>query len=136
MSLHSCEVAISPYEVKCLHNVLCSMRSHLQAKRDAGEKPSDHEWLLELQVADGQRWLASVCERLYAEWEALPDGSHLKAAYADEVWAWSDRDLAAFARERDAAPDEAPAVGEGFRRPTAEEIEADVAKEFPEIADG
>jgi hypothetical protein len=153
MSLHSCEVAISPYEVKCLHNALCSMRSHLQAKQDAGEKPSDHEWLLGMQVEDGQRWLASVCERLYGEWEALPDGSHLKAAYANEVWAWSDRDLAAIAKERLVSQEEVRRIGEdlqvddnlpsseavdlqGFRRPTPDEIADGVASEFPELADG
>ena len=39
------------------------------------------------------RWLAAQSELLYNEWESLPEGSHLKAAYSDRVWTWSDRDL-------------------------------------------
>jgi hypothetical protein len=125
MSLHYCDVRISPYEVKCLHNLICRMRSSMQAKREAGEKLSDSDWLIELQVDDAWRWLASVRELLYAEWEALPDGSHLKAAYADEVWTWSDRDLASIPEECRVSPEEVRAIGEGFRRPTPEEVEGD-----------
>ena len=41
-----------------------------------------------------KRWVAAVAEELYQEWAKLEDGSHLKEAYRDEVWTWSDRDLA------------------------------------------
>lgn len=40
-------------------------------------------------------WVAAQAEAFYQEWKVLPDGCHLKEAYRDEVWTWSDRDLAA-----------------------------------------
>jgi hypothetical protein len=39
------------------------------------------------------RWIAYVRGELYKNWEALPNGSHLKSAYSDEVWTWNDEDL-------------------------------------------
>ena len=39
------------------------------------------------------KWLAYVREQLYQQWQVLPLGSHLKAAYEDDVWSWNDEDL-------------------------------------------
>ena len=69
------------------------------------------------------------------------------------MWAWSDRDLAAIAKERLVSQEEVRRIGEdlqvddnlpsseavdlqGFRRPTPDEIADGVASEFPELADG
>lgn len=40
-----------------------------------------------------QRWLAYVRTVLASEYANLPQGSHLKAAYRDQVWTWDDTDL-------------------------------------------
>jgi len=42
---------------------------------------------------EAYKWIAYVRDELYAEWQDLPEGSHLKAAYLDEVWTWNDEDL-------------------------------------------
>ena len=42
---------------------------------------------------EAYKWIAYVRDELYAAWQELPDGSHLKAAYLDEVWTWNDEDL-------------------------------------------
>ena len=39
------------------------------------------------------KWLSYVKDELYKEWNNLPEGSHLKAAYADDVWSWNDEDI-------------------------------------------
>ena len=61
--------------------------------------PAEFAELQELANKSGKRlakrWVAAQAEAFYQEWEALPDGSHLKGIYRDEVWTWSDRDLAA-----------------------------------------
>ena len=54
---------------------------------------ADHYLWTECNTA--RLWLTAQSERFYEEWTALPAGSHLKAAYDDEVWTWSDRDLEA-----------------------------------------
>lgn len=38
-------------------------------------------------------WICLVRQELFAAWEALPDGNHLKMHLADVAWAWSDEDL-------------------------------------------
>jgi hypothetical protein len=52
------------------------------------------------------------------------------------VWTWDDQDLAAIPEDRLADPDAVRSIGEGFRRPTPEEIAEGVDREFPELADG
>jgi len=113
--LHNHQTTLTPHEVACLHNALSYVRKALQEKRDAGETPTDWEWLLEQHTTTAGRWLANVKEDLWTAWAELPEGSHLKEAYRDEVWTWSDRDLAEQPDTDDRpTPDE---VGEGPRRP-------------------
>ena len=57
-------------------------------------------------------WLAAQDEKFYQEWEALPAGSHLKEVYSEQVWNWSDRDMAVIT-ETDPMP-------EGLRFPKPE----------------
>ena len=119
MTLHNHDTQVTPHEVACLHNVLSYARKAVQAKRDAGETLTDWDWLVEQHTETATRWLASVKETLYADWLELPEGSHLKHAYRDEVWTWSDRDLAE-PREPHDGPT-AEEVGEGPRRPQPQE---------------
>ena len=117
MSLHYHQTLITPFEVGALHNLIAR-----------AEDGPDKE------VA--YRWLCQARSGLFAEWQALPDGHHLKDAYRDEVWQWDDQNLAAVPDSLRLSSEEVRAIGEGFRRPTSEEIEAAVAEEFPELADG
>ena len=72
------QVLITPEAVAALSNVILAAVSK-DASPDAEA---------------AYKWLAYVRESLYNNWQALPDGSHLKDAYRDEVWSWSDLDLA------------------------------------------
>ena len=38
-----------------------------------------------MQAKAAMKWLASVKESLWETWAALPEGSHLKEAYRDDV---------------------------------------------------
>ena len=42
---------------------------------------------------EAYKFIAYVRDELYSAWQELPEGSHLKAAYLDEVWTWNDSDL-------------------------------------------
>lgn len=42
---------------------------------------------------EAYKWIAYVRDELYGEWQSLPNGSHLKSAYAGDVWGWNDEDL-------------------------------------------
>jgi hypothetical protein len=70
-------VTISPEDVDALSNVILAAVSE-DASTDAEA---------------AYKWLAYARECLYKEWKALPSGSHLKAAYEDDVWAWNDADI-------------------------------------------
>jgi hypothetical protein len=119
--LHNHQTTVTPHEVACLHNALGYAAKAVQAKRDADEPLTDWDWLVEQQTTTAQRWLANVKESLWSSWVELPEGSHLKEAYRDEVWTWSDRDLAEPWPAVDApTPDQ---VGEGPRRPRTQESE-------------
>ena len=51
---------------------------------------------LESESSDADRaykWVAYVRSVVYTNWLSLPDGNHLKSAYADDVWSWDDSDL-------------------------------------------
>tara|TARA_B100001057_G_scaffold11981_1_gene11340 strand:+ start:143 stop:499 length:357 start_codon:yes stop_codon:yes gene_type:complete len=98
MSLHSLRTTISPTEYTALLNAVTHIQVGLKAKAKKANEKNEH-------LSNGDRclmdncdtaslWLAAVAEKLYDEWEALPAGSHLKEAYADQVWNWSDRDMA------------------------------------------
>ena len=39
------------------------------------------------------KWVCYVREVLTGEWNRLPEGSHLKDAYVDDVWTWNDSDF-------------------------------------------
>lgn len=106
MSLHYLLTTVTPFEVAALHNVIA-------AAPDSDDKQTAY------------RWLCHVRSELFREWRALPDGHHLKDAYRNDVWTWDDQDLAA---PRTVTPN--------FKRPTFEEIEEGIAKEFPELSDG
>ena len=69
-------VLITPEELDALHNVTFDAM--------AGEHPD----------ADlAYKWLAYVKGIVYSNWQDLPAGSHLKSAYADDVWSLDDSDL-------------------------------------------
>lgn len=99
MSLHNLETTLTPDEHTALFNAVMHVRLELgDKKREALAKRE------ELGMADqylydncetAALWLAAQSEKLYQEWAALPAGSHLKEAYSEHVWTWSDRDLAA-----------------------------------------
>lgn len=76
MSLHYHHTMVTPFEVAALHNLIAQ-----------AEEGPDRD--------TAYRWLCHARSGLYAQWRALPDGDHLKAAYADQVWQWDDQDLAA-----------------------------------------
>jgi hypothetical protein len=111
MSLQYHEVLITPLEVAALHQVIATASRHL---------PEDDQ-----SVTTAYRWLAYARSGLYEQWAALPDGHHLRDAYTDEVWQWDDQDLASIPEDRLVSPEDVRAIGEGFRRPTAEEVESD-----------
>ena len=117
MTLQYHQTLITPFEVGALHNLIAR-----------AEEGTDKE------VA--YRWLCHVRSSLFTEWQALPDGHHLKDAYRDEVWKWDDQDLASIPKDRLVSTEEIRAIGTGLRRPSPEDIEAGVAEEFPELADG
>lgn len=70
MSLKFKQVLITPED-----------ESHLSNAIDAGKHP------------EAYRWISYVRDELFREWQSMPDGSHLKDAYASEVWTWNDEDL-------------------------------------------
>lgn len=125
------QVTVTPDVVHCLHNVLARYRADLQDLPDTPER-----WVAEQEATRLCRWLAYTRQSLYRTWDELPAGDHLKDAYRDEVWTWDDQDLASIPEDRLVSPEEVRAIGEGFRRPTRKEVEAAVAEEFPELADG
>ena len=98
MTLHNLQTTITPAEHTALHNVLSEVRGVLQAKKDRAviqrEALSPEEQRAYEEAETAALWLAAQAERFYEEWASLPSGSHLKEAYADQVWTWSDRDLA------------------------------------------
>ena len=81
MSLHNLNTTITPHEVAALFEVL--------------QKSQADDTYKELAAG----WIAAQKERLFTEWEMLPEGSHLKEAYSSFVWTWSDRDLEAMDAE-------------------------------------
>lgn len=93
MNLHNHSTAITPQEATCLHNVVQAVRQPLEAKRQRREPLTDQEHSLLQDTDTARKWLASVNEGLYQAWTALPEGSALKTAYAEDVWCWSDRDM-------------------------------------------
>jgi len=109
MSLQYCPTLISPSDVGALHNLIARAE-------DGADKEAAY------------RWLCYARSELFAAWQALPDGHHLKEAYANEVWQWNDEDLASIPEERQVSSEEVrellsdlerPAM---FRRPTPEEM--------------
>ena len=99
MSLHYMDTTLSPMEHDALHDVVEHMRRELEERRQEAIDQSREMTSTERRLYDSayraHLWLAAQAERLYEEWQALPPGSHLRDAYADRVWTWSDRDLAA-----------------------------------------
>jgi hypothetical protein len=73
------DVQITPEDVDALSNVLAQFKQ-LEEYSTKDAELSD-------------KWLSYVRDRLYNEWKELPDGSHLKEAYIDDVWSWNDEDL-------------------------------------------
>ena len=99
MSLHNLPTTITPAEHNALYNAVIYAREAIQAKRNEalaqrGEMSKSDQYLYD-NCETAALWLAAQSEKLYKEWDALPEGSHLKEAYAEQVWTWSDRDLAA-----------------------------------------
>ena len=99
MTLHYHQTRVTPAEHTALSVAIQTMHHQVAGRRaqtleDRTElSHADHYLLQSCETA--LLWLAQVSEELYEEWEALPEGSHLREAYADQVWTWSDRDLAA-----------------------------------------
>lgn len=74
-------VTITPEEERALSNLITG----LKVKDIDGDDNED--------ISLAYKWIAYVRGELYKNWTALPKGSHLKSAYAEEVWAWNDEDL-------------------------------------------
>ena len=99
MSLHNLTTTLTPAEHTALTNavtrVLLTMREKKGAALAKREELSSADQYLYQCCETAALWLSAQSEKFFKEWEALPEGSHLKEAYADQVWTWSDRDLAA-----------------------------------------
>lgn len=93
MSLQYHQTLIAPFEVAALHNLIA--RAEQGPDRDTA-----------------YRWLCHVRSGLFAEWQALPEGHHLKEAYKDEVWTWTDEDLAAIPDDRLLSTEEVRSIGQ------------------------
>ena len=98
------QTLVSPIEVQALHNLIAR----------AADSPDK-------EVA--YRWLCHARSGLFAEWQALPDGHHVKEAYRDEAWKWDDQDLASIPEDQLVSPADVAAIGEGFKRPSPEELD-------------
>ena len=68
-------VTVTPELAAAVHNVL-----HSDAPSEADRN-------------EVQTWLGYVNSQLFDAWTALPNGSHLKEAYRDQIWAFDDQDL-------------------------------------------
>ena len=90
MNLQYHQATITPFEVAALHNLI--------AKADEGQ---------DKEIAC--KWLNYVRSGLYAEWQALPNGNHLKEVYRDMTWQWDDQDLAGLSNTL--TPEEVRAIG-------------------------
>ena len=111
MSLHNLDTTLTPDEHNALSNVVTRLRLAMgDKKREALNKRE------ELSMSDqylynccetAHLWLTNQSEKFYKEWESLPAGSHLKEAYSERVWTWSDRDLEAMTNT---APTDTPEV--------------------------
>ena len=99
MSLHNLKTTVTPAEHTALFNAVTAIHRQVgereqKALDERTELSSADRYLLR-NCETALLWLNAVSEQLYEEWVALPAGSHLKEAYSDQVWTWSDRDLAA-----------------------------------------
>ena len=95
MSLHNLETTVSPAEVAAISKLVVAAAKQLNtADKIEKRQALTHEEQLLLDAGNtAGAWVAAQHEALYEEWAKLPEGSHLKEAYANEVWTWSDRDL-------------------------------------------
>ena len=97
MSLHNLNTTITPAERNALDFVLNTLRRQAADKRQAlittRQRPSADDDLLWDKLETAELWIKAQNEKFFQAWEALPQGSHLKEAYSDQVWNWSDRDL-------------------------------------------
>ena len=111
MSLHNLDTTLTPDEHNALYNAVTHVRLAIgEKKREAlakREELSSADQYLYRCCETAALWLANQSEKFYQEWESLPAGSHLKEAYSEQVWTWSDRDLAAMSGTE---PSDAPEV--------------------------
>ena len=116
MSLHNLETTVSPAEVAAISKLVVAAAKQLNtADKIEKRQALTHEEQLLLDAGNtAGAWVAAQHEALYEEWAKLPEGSHLKEAYADQVWTWSDRDLASTPE-----PEE---QGLNFMKPTRPEV--------------
>ena len=117
MSLHNLDTTLTPAEHTALCNAVTAIHQQVAERRakaleERTELDSADVYLLQ-NCETALLWLNAQSEKLYQEWVALPAGSHLKEAYADQVWTWSDRDLVA------AVPPTDDGSLEAFTRPEA-----------------
>jgi hypothetical protein len=76
-------VTITPETLDALYSLSISlegMKGHSMEKRQ------------ELSVL--HKFIGYAKGEVYKAWKELPEGSHLKAAYLDDVWSWDDGDIA------------------------------------------
>ena len=97
MSLHNLETTVTPDELTAIQNCINQSLMEMQAKRHEAiasrtELSSSEHYRYQCAVT-ASKWAAAQSELLYQAWAALPEGSHLKSAYAEDIWAHSDRDL-------------------------------------------
>jgi hypothetical protein len=75
------EVLITPEEVDAISNVVASF------------KQVEFDEFTDSDAAVVHKWVSYVKHVLFNKWADLEDGDHMKEAYRDEVWSWTDNDL-------------------------------------------
>lgn len=119
MSLHNMQTTLTPDELCAIQNCITQCLIAQREKRAETLESCtelDSADLYRLQCAEtASKWAAAQSELLYETWEALPEGSHLKEAYRDDIWMHSDRDLAAMPK---GGWEEKPLRKRAPRRPT------------------
>ncbi|WP_413324702.1 hypothetical protein [Synechococcus sp. MIT S9503] len=116
MSLHNLPTTLTPAEHHALSNAVTHLLKERKRKQSEAFSKGERLHTADQNLLDdcitASLWLAAQDEKFYQEWAELPAGSHLKEAYSEQVWNWSDRDMAVIS-ETDPLP-------EGLRFPKPE----------------
>tara|TARA_B110000444_G_C18706644_1_gene531635 strand:- start:650 stop:931 length:282 start_codon:yes stop_codon:yes gene_type:complete len=85
-------VTITYEEHQALCNVLGTLEYLLTLDDEALSQ--DRQITLKSELSLSKCVLAGIASELYKEYQALPNGNHLKLAYEDRIWSIDDTDLA------------------------------------------